>query len=58
MSLVVEALEHDPLFAAEITRLEFDAARPGEERDPAAALLTCAAFSYGVLGDIGHTIVG
>ena len=31
LSLVVEALEHDSQFASEITRLEFDAARPGEE---------------------------
>ncbi|HTN00652.1 MAG TPA: septum formation initiator family protein [Planctomycetaceae bacterium] len=28
---VVEALEHDPAFAAEMARLEFDALRPGEE---------------------------
>lgn len=28
---VVEALEHDPDFAAEMARLEFDALRPGEE---------------------------
>jgi cell division protein FtsB len=28
---VVEALEHDPVFAAEMARLEFDALRPGEE---------------------------
>lgn len=28
---VVQALEHDPAFAAEMARLEFDALRPGEE---------------------------
>lgn len=27
-----------------------------KERDLAAALLTCAAFAYGVVGDIGHTV--
>lgn len=28
---VIAALEHDPLFAAEMARMEFDAVRPGEE---------------------------
>lgn len=46
MQQVVDAIKRDKEFAAELTRTEFDAARPGEESIPVANDLKLDAKSY------------
>jgi hypothetical protein len=43
---VVDALESDPQFAAEVARIDFDAARPGDERIAVDKSLSLSAPQY------------
>lgn len=42
LTRVIDALEHDPLFAQELVRADFDAGRPDEQRIPVDSQLSLA----------------